>query len=372
MKIIKLARGLPPLSIMQYLAPVLLESMQKSLEKDSLSFLQYGHFAGYEPLREYVAEKYGVEKKRVFIGNGSMDTLNIFLTMLKASHGLEHFACGKEVYDRPLIIAKALGLNPKGVDMLESGLELTALTTLMEAQQGKGVIYTIPWFDNPSGIDHSQENREQIAALAERNNWYAIRDGAYLELSYFEEKEVPKVPEHVIQTFSWSKTISAGCHTGGIIIPSELADEFLHFISSWRLSPVTPTHLAAYELISSGAWQKHMKETLLPDGRERVTHFNELMEKFLPESKKREISGGHFWGGKIEGLTLENWDEFLQIAEAEGGVQIPNHGGFMPLSPPEESVGYVRIPIFMEDADIADPLKQVISAIAHARDKVTG
>ena len=371
MKTIKLARGLPPLSIMQHLAPELLKNLEQGLKDDPLSFLQYGHFAGYEPLREYIAAKFGVEKKRVFVGNGSMDTLSIFLTMLTHQHGLQHFVCAKEVYDRPLVIAKALGLDPQGVPLTEAGLDTEALRNVITARGGKGVVYSIPWFDNPSGIDHSEVNREQVADIAHAHGWLSIRDGAYLELAYFEEKPVPNVPEHVIQTFSWSKTISAGCHTGGIIVPSEYADAFLHFISSWRLSPVMPTHLAAHELIASGAWAKHMDETLLPDGRQRVEHFNALMAEYLPESQRREIRGGHFWGGKIEGITLKNWDEFVRIAAEEGGVQVPHHGGFMPLSPPQESVGYIRIPIFLEDPEIDDPLRQVVSALAHARKSVT-
>ncbi len=370
MKAIKLARGLPPLSIMQSLAPELMKGMQQGLERDSLAFLQYGHFAGYEPLRKYIAEMYGVETKRVFIGNGSMDTLNIFLTFLQSKQGLAHYACGKEVYDRPLVIAKSMGLELKGIDLTEAGLDPDALVEYVGAHNGNGVIYTIPWFDNPSGINHSAGNMEAVRRIADEKGWLVIRDGAYLALSYFETKSAPTVAENVIQTFSWSKTISAGCHTGGIIVPTELSDAFLAFISSWRLSPVMPTQMAAHEIIASGAWQQHMDEVLLPDGKKRVTHFNELMQKYLPESQKREILGGHFWGGKIEGITLDNWDEFVRIADTEGGVQIPHHSGFMPLSPPEESVGYIRIPIFIEDDDIADPLEQVLSAIANARNTV--
>lgn len=370
MKTIKLARGLPPLSIMQKLAPALMLGMQSGLDHDSQSFLQYGHFAGYQPLREYIADMYGVESKRVFIGNGSMDTLNIFLTFLQSKQGLDHYVCGKEVYDRPLVIAKSMGLTLKGIDLTEEGLDTDDLDEYVTAQSGNGVIYTIPWYDNPSGIDHSKENIATVRKIAEKQNWLVIRDGAYLALSYSETKSAPQVEENVIQTFSWSKTISAGCHTGGIIVPTALAEGFLNFISSWRLSPVMPTQIAAHEIIASGAWQKHMDEVLLPDGKARVTHFNELMQAHLPESQRREIRGGHFWGGKIDGITLDNWDEFVRIAESEGAVQIPHHSGFMPLSPPEESVGYIRIPIFIEDADIADPLAQVVSAIANARAKV--
>lgn len=367
---IKLSRGLPPLSVMKKLIPSIELAMKKSLDTDPKSFLQYGHFAGYEPLREVMAKKFNVSVNRVIVGNSSMDTLNLFLLFLKQSHKLENYIYTQAVYDRPLKIAEALGVNIQSVGLKEDGVDLENLQNTLDKTAGLGALYSIPWFDNPTGIQHTEKNREAVQNILEKKGWYLIRDGAYIDLDYHENPIIPEVCDNVIQTFTFSKTISAGMHVGGIIIPESMSESFIDFITSWRLSPVLPTQMAVYELVSSGVWEKHMQEAVIPDGKKRTEYFNALMDEFLPESKKRDIRGGHFWGGRIEGVTLENWDEFVRIADEEYNVHIPDLEGFMPLLSPEDRVGFIRVPLFIEEEGLDDPLRQVVKAIYHARKRV--
>jgi DNA-binding transcriptional MocR family regulator len=370
MKTIALARGVPPLSVMKQLKPAMMQALNNLSETDEKDFLQYGHFAGYEPLRETMAQRFGVSKNRVFIGNGSMDTLHLFLLFLQTRNKIGAYLCGKEVYDRPVVIAKALGLNPKPLIVNEDGVDLDRLKSSITAANTPGVLYTIPWFDNPSGVSHSSENMTKAAQIAAENDWFVIRDGAYIELAYQNAVPIEPVLDNVIQTFSWSKMITAANHTGGIIIPEQYSADFLHFISSWRLSPVLPTQMVTWQLIESGELQNHLENVIIPDGKRRTEHFNALMDQYLPESKRRDITGGHFWGGKIHGLTEQNWDRFSQVAEEEYGLKIPHYAGFMPLCEHSESAGYIRIPLFTEDAEIQDPLRQIVTGIAAARDAV--
>ncbi|MBT4937340.1 aminotransferase class I/II-fold pyridoxal phosphate-dependent enzyme [Candidatus Peregrinibacteria bacterium] len=367
---IKLARGLPPLSVMKKLIPDISLAMKKSLDSDPKSFLQYGHFAGYQPLREIMAKKFKVSANRVIVGNSSMDTLNLFLLFLKQTQELKNYIYTEAVYDRPLKIAEALHMNIQSVHLKEDGVDLENLKDTLEKTDDLGVVYSIPWFDNPTGIQHTEANREDVADIVKKKGWYLIRDGAYIDLDYHNTPIIPEVCDNVIQTFTFSKTISAGMHVGGIIIPESLSESFIDFITSWRLSPVLPTQMAVCELISSGIWEKHMQEVVIPDGKKRTEYFNKLMDEFLPESKKRDIMGGHFWGGRIEGITLENWDEFVRIADEEYDVHIPDPKGFMPLSKPEDRVGFIRIPLFMEEDGLDDPLRQIVEGVYSARERV--
>lgn len=369
MDTIKLARGLPPISIMRKIEKDILNSVNEVSKLDENSFLQYSNFNGYEPLRDIIAEKFSVNRKRVFITNGSMDGLHHFILFLKSKNLITDYICGKQVYDRPIAIAKRLGFNMHSVALETDGLNTKDLESVLK-QGNKNIIYSIPWYDNPSGILHSDENIKTVAELAKIYNSFVVRDGAYIDLSYYKKINLLPIDDNVIQTFSFSKVISASFHVGGVIIPEEFCDEFSYFLSSWRLSPILINQMVAFDLFKKGIVQNHLENEIIPDGQKRVRFFNDLMDKFLPDSKTIDIQGGHFWGGKIQGLNENNWDDFVEIAEKENGLSIPHHSGFMPLE--KDSAGYIRIPIFLEREN--EPynilLEKVITGIKKSRDSV--
>src|SRR5213082_3343246 len=77
-----------------------------ALERDGRTILSYGPSLGYGPLREWAAERHGVDASRIFLTNGSLQGL-VFLA--------QRLAPGRRVlvehptYDRPLKILRDLG-----------------------------------------------------------------------------------------------------------------------------------------------------------------------------------------------------------------------------------------------------------------------
>jgi 2-aminoadipate transaminase len=69
-KTISFARGAPSLDLI----PVdgLKESAQNAFTNDPAGAFGYGTAVGYQPLREWIAEKEGVEVDRVIFTNGSL------------------------------------------------------------------------------------------------------------------------------------------------------------------------------------------------------------------------------------------------------------------------------------------------------------
>src|SRR5919109_2812589 len=97
---ISFARGVPAGECI----PVdeLADCARAAVERDGASVLSYGSPAGYLPLRQWIAERHGVDPGRVLITNGSLQGI-VFLA--------ERFA-GRRVlveaptYDRPLKILR--------------------------------------------------------------------------------------------------------------------------------------------------------------------------------------------------------------------------------------------------------------------------
>src|SRR6185312_9776503 len=101
---ISFARGVPAPECLA--VEELADCAQAALQRDGRTILSYGTGAGYGPLREWVAERHGVDPARVFITNGSLQGF-VFLA--------GRLAAGKRVlvedptYDRPLKILRELG-----------------------------------------------------------------------------------------------------------------------------------------------------------------------------------------------------------------------------------------------------------------------
>ena len=106
MATISFARGVPAPECL----PVdeLADCARVALERDGPTILSYGSASGYQPLREWIADRHGIAAERVFLTNGSLQGF-VFLS--------QKLAPGKRVlaelptYDRPLKILGELGAD---------------------------------------------------------------------------------------------------------------------------------------------------------------------------------------------------------------------------------------------------------------------
>src|SRR5438093_10221282 len=118
MSVISFARGVPAPECL----PVeeLADCARVALERDGRTILSYGPSPGYAPLREWIAERHGVEPGRVLLTNGSLQGF-VFLA--------QRLAPGRRVlveepsYDRPLKILHELGAEVVALPMDEQGLD---------------------------------------------------------------------------------------------------------------------------------------------------------------------------------------------------------------------------------------------------------
>ncbi|MDX6491937.1 MAG: 2-aminoadipate transaminase, partial [Gaiellaceae bacterium] len=80
METISFARGIPAPECL----PVaeLADCAKEALERDGLVALSYGSTLGYGPLREWIAERHGVELERVLVTNGSLQAFHFVLDSL--------------------------------------------------------------------------------------------------------------------------------------------------------------------------------------------------------------------------------------------------------------------------------------------------
>src|ERR1700749_1914656 len=138
---ISFARGVPAPECLA--VEELADCARAALERDGRTILSYGPGGGYGPLREWLAERHGVEPGRVVITSGSLQGF-VFLADQLVRPGRRRLVQGP-TYDRPLKILARLGAEVVTVAMDEEGLIPDELP-----EGNFAFLYTIPNFKNPS------------------------------------------------------------------------------------------------------------------------------------------------------------------------------------------------------------------------------
>ena len=115
---------------------------------------QYGHYSGYAPLREWIAQRFGVKSDQVLLGNSSMEFFS-FIGALLVRKG-ETVYLESPSYDRAITAMKRIGARVVGIPLEPDGIDTEALKDELKKGAPK-LFYIIPDFQNPSGVTTSLE-----------------------------------------------------------------------------------------------------------------------------------------------------------------------------------------------------------------------
>ena len=209
--VISFARGVPAPECL----PVeeLAECARSALLADGRTVLSYGSPSGYEPLREWIAERHGVSVDRVFVTNGGLQGF-VFFAQRLASGG-ERVLVEQPTYDRPLkILREARRGDRAAADGRRGSPAGGARAGARLAAPKPAFLYTIPTFQNPSGRTLSLERRRRIVELAEQHDLLVLEDDPY-GLVRFEGEPQPSLldlddGDRVVYASSFSKTVAPG------------------------------------------------------------------------------------------------------------------------------------------------------------------
>ena len=219
-EIISFAGGLPnPISFPK---EELLESMQRVVHEIGALAFQYASTPGLWELRQYICQRYNqkfhldLTPDHILITTGSQQALDLIgKIFLNKNDGV--------IVEKPTYLAaiQAFSMHEPtfySVELENDGLNLDQLKEALNNQVK--FIYTIPDFQNPTGLTYSQEKREQIYELLKDKKIALIEDDPYGELR-FEGEHLPyigmnRLPYSIVLG-SFSKIITPGMRIGYII-----------------------------------------------------------------------------------------------------------------------------------------------------------
>ena len=295
------------------------ECAQAALLRVERDAVQYGHAAGFPPLRELLAARHGVEPTRIFVSNGSLQGL-VFLATHLLSRGGPRVLVEAPTYDRPLKILAGLGAETAGVAIDDDGLDLEALEDELRTAPRPTFLYTIPTFQNPSGRTLSLERRRRLVELAEQHDLLIVEDDPY-GLVRFEGEPLPTLlelapPGRVVYSSSFSKTVAPGLRVGYLVLPPELAPPVEAIAVSTYVSPTIFTQAIVWEFLRRGLLERNVERVcrLLLERRDAM--IEALGRSFPDGSSWTRPQGGYFlW---LDLPDAADATELLARAEAEG------------------------------------------------------
>jgi DNA-binding transcriptional MocR family regulator len=344
---ISFARGIPGPDLL----PVdeLADCAQSALRGDGRTILSYGSTLGYEPLRESIGERHGVEPGRVIVTNGSLQAFHLVLATLEPGRVLVE----RPTYDRPLRILAAEGRPIGEVPLDEDGLNVDELEHIHA--DGDRLLYTIPTFQNPTGVALSEERRRRITEFVGERGLRVLEDDPY-GLVRFEGEPLPSLlelegGEHVLYSSSFSKTVAPGLRVGYLIVPPALALELEPLVASTYITPALLAQATVHEFFRRGLFEPNL---------ERVCRLLGERRDAMLEALDRELAGRARWNRPEGGYFL--WLELpygadsteLLVAASKAGVTFvpgPDFGGpanalrlaFSFVTPAEIDEGVTRL-----------------------------
>ncbi len=359
---ISLARGVPPPELL----PVdeLADCARAALLAEGGTLLNYGHVAGYLPLREWVAERHGVEPGRVVLTPGSLPGLAVLAHELLAAG--RRALVEAPSYDRPLRILEQLGADITALPLLDDGLDLDALEAELAAG-GPAFLYAIPTFQNPSGRTYGEETRRELLALARSHDLLILEDDPY-RLVRFGAEPPPTLfdlarGEGVVYAASFSKIVAPGLRVGYVILPPDLVPAVEARAVGTYLSPALVTQAMLHEFIRRGLLDANVERARVVLRERRDALLDALADELGPRGARwSEPDGGYFvW------LDLPAGTEAGDVARraADNGVAVVKGTDFFPHGRGGESS--LRLAYSFESPEaIAEAVARLAAAVPAA------
>lgn len=325
--VVRFAMGAPE----EDLLPV--AELDEAFARAALGRYDYGESAGEPALREEIirlSHSVGVATSddRIVVTNGAMQGLDLAFKILVDLGDL--VLVETPTYPNGYSTAKSYEAEVVSAPHDSDGLVVEALPDLVEKLgRPPKLIYTIPTFQNPTGVTLSRERRVLLLELAEKWGTMIIEDDPYSMLR-FEGAPVPSFLElspgnplvFRIQTFS--KLFAPGLRIGWIDVDPELQKLAVNAKQAVDTCTNVPNQLAVSHLLADNVLQSHLARLLPLYAERKNAMIGALSSTFGDSIRYTETEGGLFvWASFVGEITHVNTQDLFPTALAEGVAYVP-------------------------------------------------
>ncbi len=298
--------------------------------------LQYGSGAGTAELQNLIAEIMALEgisaqPENVQITSGSQMALEL-VTKLFCNPGDVILAEGP-TYVGALGTFEGLQADVVQVPIDDKGLIPAELQNAINALKAQGrtikFLYTIPNFNNPSGITLAAERRPAVVEICRTAGIAIVEDNPYGLLSFdgsTQQALYSLDPGNVLYLGSFSKIFSPGLRIGWVLAPADVRKRLQLAAEATTICPSVLSQMLVESYITAFDWRSHVREACATYA-QRCNAVMEALELHMPEGTTwTKPAGGFFtWITLPAGRSV---DALLQPAIAAGVVFVPGSAFF--------------------------------------------
>lgn len=273
--------------------------LDDSLRENASRLLQYGPPAGLREFREVLAQRMRlsgmqVDADDILVVNGAQQGLDLFCKAL-VDPG-DAVAIESPTYGNLLPVLRVHRAEAVPIPMTPEGLDLDRLEAALQARRIK-FLYTMPHFQNPTGITSSLLHRRRLIEIAARHGLTILEDGYEADLRWDGGEVLPlralDASGRVCYVGTFSKGLCPGFRIGWLVAPRE----FLAHLAQLKRATDYHTSLvlqaALTEFCRRGEYDVHLRR-LRRVYRRRMAAAARALETHLPEGVRWRVPEGGY------------------------------------------------------------------------------
>lgn len=266
-----------------------------------------------EQIRAYLEER-GMRIKiddRILVTSGCQEALSLCLECF-FSH-VKGLALESPGYLGIIAGCRLRQIPMFGVPVDQGGIHPGRLEPYLESKEAVG-FYTVPNFQNPTGVTQQLRRRARLLALSTRYDAIIIEDDIYTDIR-FGGRPIPSLKsldrgDRVIYVGSFSKSLAPGLRIGFIVATGEIALRLRHYKEAWDISSNTLSQKVVATFLSSGAYQRHLHRVRRTYKNRRNTMLSTLeyhLSKYAVITRPK--GGMHVWVMLNRGIDMTRVEE---------------------------------------------------------------
>ena len=288
---------------------------------------QYGNSEGFVQLREYLAERYrqkrnlDISASDILITSGSQQGLDLLgKIFLNDGDGM--------IIEEPGYLGAIQAFSiyqPKflSIPVSDQGIDTQKLRQVVACEQPK-LMYTVPNFQNPSGISYSQATRNEVSEIIDGTQTILIEDDAYGELRFRGQSQQclkELIPDNTVLLGSFSKTVIPGFRLGWIVAPKAIMEKLIIAKQATDLHTSHFTQSILYHYLKENDVDRHIDTIRKAYGNQCQAMLNSIERHFPAGVACTRPEGGMFlWAELPEGTTSL---ELFDLAVKENVIFVP-------------------------------------------------